>query len=92
MTDKVRTIRPDVIASEGKQHMLDTIAQAFDAAAATDGSEPVAVVFALVTESGGCRTGYHTLSCIDGRNALHISRAVTCINMDLSTWDEAYRV
>ncbi len=86
---KIKSIRPDVVLSEGKQHFLDTIAQAYDALA--EQGEPVAVVFALVTESGCVRTGYHTLSAIDGRNALHIARGIQCLNIDQITWDGAHR-
>lgn len=90
MTDKIKGIRPDVVMSEGKQHLLDTLAQAFDDFSA-DGKEPVALVFALVTESGGCKTGYHTLSAIDGRNALHVARGIQCLNIDQHLWDGAHR-
>lgn len=86
---KVRGIRPDVVASEGKQALLDTIAQTYDQLAA-DAGEPVCVVFGLVTPSGGVRTGYHTLSAIDGSNSLHISRAVMCINLDYAHWDGSF--
>lgn len=87
---KVAGIRPDVVLSEGKQHLLDTIASAYDQLA-TDAGEPVALVFALVTESGAARTGYHTLSAIDGRNALHIARGIQCLNIDQHLWDGAFR-
>lgn len=87
---KITGIRPDVVLSEGKQAFLDTIAEAYDKLAA-DGAEPVAVVFALVGESGSVRTGYHTLSAIDGRNALHIARGVQCLLIDQHAWDGAHR-
>lgn len=86
---KIKCIRPGVVMSEGKQHLLDTIAQAYDDLA--EQSEPVALVFALVTDSGGCRTGYHTLSAIDGRNALHVARGIQCLNIDQHLWDGAHR-
>lgn len=91
MTDHtIRPIREDVVFSEGKQTMLDTIASTFDDLAYADGREPVAVVFAFVTTSGGCRTGYHTLSEVDGCNTLHIARGVACINMDMHVWDKKH--
>lgn len=70
--------------------MLDTAAEAFDQLAEEDGHKVVAMVFAFVSETGGVRTGYHTLREIQDRNNLYISRAATAINADLIEWDKPH--
>lgn len=89
--DKVTPIRDDVVMTKDKQTFLDTIAKYYDETTATfEGEAPVAIVFAFVVEKGGCRAGYHTLDVIDDRNLLYISRAVTCIQTDIGTWDKPH--
>jgi histidinol phosphatase-like enzyme len=44
--------------------------------------EPVALVFALVSEQGGCCAGYFTLKQVEDRNTLFISRGVKAIEGD----------
>jgi hypothetical protein len=86
VSDNVVGLR-GVVPSQGKQTLLDTVAVAYDELAKH--GEPVCVVFAVVAEKGACRTGYHTLSPIDDRNCLYISRAATAIMADLANvWDE----
>lgn len=85
--NNVSSIRPDVVVSEGKQTLLDTVAEAYDELAAELGNEPVAIVFAVVGENGACRTGYCTLTAIQDRNALYIQRGAMAINADAMRWD-----
>lgn len=87
MSDKIHPIRDGVVMSEGKQCMLDTLADAYDIQA-EHGGAPLCVVFAFVSEKGGCKTGYHTLSPVEDRNSLYVARAVSCINMDVGEWDK----
>lgn len=84
---KITPIGAGVVMSEGKQQLLDHIAQTYDRIAA-DGAPPVALVFGLVTEFGGCDTGYYTMSPIEDRNTLYISRAVMCLVSDYKGWTQ----
>lgn len=88
MSDNVRAIRADVIVSEGKQTLLDTVADAYDELVARAGVEPVAIIFALVTETGGGRTGYHTLATVGDRSSLYVARGMQILELDAAVWDE----
>jgi hypothetical protein len=89
--DRVRRIRDDVVLGEGKQTFLDTIASAYDEHVCLTGEEPVCVVFALVGETGTAKTGYHTLSPVEDRNALFVARGVQVLRIDEHTWDSVSR-
>ena len=90
--DKIAPIRSDVVISEGKQCFLDTVADAFDEVTGACGSEPVCVVYALVTLDGKGRTGYHSLGpCdTDGRGtSLYVDRGLAMLTRDAAEWDKA---
>ena len=80
----VHPIRAGIVASAGKQALLDTIAAAYDDAAAREG-EPIAVVYAFVNADGGGVTGYHVLGETE-RNSLYIARAVQMVATDAHQW------
>ncbi len=86
-SEKVVAIRPSIGFSEGKQMFLDLLADTYDQLAESKGPA-VALTLSLVTEAGAAKTSYLTLSSIEDRNCLHLSRALCALQADYQRWAE----
>lgn len=86
MNDNIRALPGTVPSNSRKQQFMDTVAQSYDRMV-SEGREPMAFVYCFVAEKGGARAGYHTANEINDRNALHLARALFCIQQDMTDWE-----
>lgn len=84
--DNVLPLHESVVISDGKQSLLDYLAQAHDELASKSGESVVAVVFAFVGADGACRPGYYTLDSVRSRNALYIARGAQGVLSRAEDW------